>query len=125
MKKSFLKRGYKKPHLENQFSKAADKTRKQLFSKTFKAQNDNIPFVITFNKHLPNIRSAIDKHWDILKINPELEGTIYSVQKKPKSKGLHWSNNNEKQQSSTEKIQRKRKMSSLPHQSKQFMLSTK
>ena len=128
MKQSFLKRGYKKPHLENQFFKAADKTRKQLLAKHLKARNDNIPFVTTFNKHLPNIRPAIEKHWGILKINPELEGKFqhkpFIAYRRNRNLKDFIVNNNKIRQSSTEEIQRKTKMLSLPHQTKQFRLST-
>ena len=35
-----------------------------------------IDYYKDFPQNLPNIRSAINKHWNILKINPELEGTF-------------------------------------------------
>ena len=36
-----------------------------------------IPCVITYIHQLPNIKEAINKHWDILKMNPQLK-TIFT-----------------------------------------------
>ena len=36
-----------------------------------------VPYVLTYSHQLPNIKEAINKHWDILKINPQLE-TIFT-----------------------------------------------
>ena len=36
-----------------------------------------VPHVLTYNHQLPNIKAAINKHWDILKIKPPLE-TIFT-----------------------------------------------
>ena len=52
LKQSFLKRGYLKHYLENQFCKTAHKTREQLLTKTTRVQNKSIQFVTTFNKNL-------------------------------------------------------------------------
>ena len=41
-----------------------------------KTTNRRIPFITTFHKALPNIKSAIDKHWNILKINSDLQDTF-------------------------------------------------
>ena len=38
-----------------------------------------IDYCKDFPQNLPNIRSAINKHWNILKINPELEGTFQNT----------------------------------------------
>lgn len=76
LKNAFLERGYQRNHLESQFLKTNNKTRSQLLTKTAKIRTDNIPFVTTFHKSLPNIRSAIDKHWNILKINTQLAETF-------------------------------------------------
>ena len=39
-----------------------------------KKMNDNIlPLSTTYNKNLPNIKSILEKHWHILKVNPEFE----------------------------------------------------
>ena len=79
MESSFLKRGYQRNHLINQFNKATNRTRQQLLIKTPVAKTNNLPFITTFHKNLPNIRSAINKHWNILKINPELEETFQNT----------------------------------------------
>ena len=73
MNNAFLKRGYQQEHLTNQFTKAENKSREQLLTTKPKEKTaGRIAFVTTFNKHLPNIKSAIDKHWDILNINEQV-----------------------------------------------------
>ena len=71
--KSFITRGYQEQHLKEQFSRASNISRQQqLQYKTKPCNNSQLPFITTFNKTLPHIKTAIDKTWNLLKINKDI-----------------------------------------------------
>ena len=47
--------------------------REDLLKHQGRQQIEKIPFVVTYNQHLPNLREAINKHWDILQINSKFK----------------------------------------------------
>ena len=60
---SFLKRGYQQHQLTDQFAKAAQVPKDDLLKyKQIENSENQIPFITTFNNHLPNIKQIIDKH---------------------------------------------------------------
>ena len=69
---SFRERGYDEEELHSGFSKAADTNREDLLQYKNRTQSRSIPLVVTYNKHLPNIKNTIDNNWNILKINQKL-----------------------------------------------------
>ena len=70
---AFLKRGYQQNHLTEQFNKASTKERSQLLRyKEKDTENNKLLFITTYNKTLPTIQSAINKQWNLLKINDNL-----------------------------------------------------
>ena len=83
LKNAFLKRGYQRNHLSKQFDKASLTERSQLL--TYKEKNEQksnqLLFITTYNKTLPRIKTAIEKHWNLLQINEELQ---QSFEQKPK-----------------------------------------
>ena len=102
MQNAFLKRGYQQEHLTEALNKASNIERSNLLKYKPKPNqdNNNLLFITTFNKNLPNIREAINKHWDILKINDDL-ADIFDQQPKIVYKGKkplrpNWSNHHQK-----------------------------
>ena len=111
LKNTFLKRGYQRNHLSKQFDKASLTERSQLL--TYKEKNEQksnqLLFITTHNKTLPRIKTAIEKHWNLLQINDNKELQVLrtkakiGVPEEQKSSRLHWSNNYQKQQGFEEK----------------------
>ena len=82
MKRAFLKRGYQENHLTEQFAKASSMMRSDLLKyKDKKQTNNQLMFITTFNKTLPRIQKAFDKHWNLLHINEDLRK---SFEQRPK-----------------------------------------
>ena len=82
LEQAFLKRGYQKNHLSNQFQKASSKERSDLLSYKDKPEQErNLLFITTYNKSLPRIRYALNKHWNLLQINEELKGSFEQTHK--------------------------------------------
>ena len=82
LEQAFLKRGYQKNHLSNQFQKASSKERSDLLSYKDKPEQErNLLFITTYNKSLPRIRYALNKHWNLLQINEELKGSFEQTPK--------------------------------------------
>lgn len=74
LKQSFLKRGYNEQELDKQFKKASRLNRDQLLKYKDKPKTTNqIPFITTYHKNLPKIRSIIDKTWNLLHINDNIK----------------------------------------------------
>ena len=77
--------GYKENFITEQSNQTSEITREALLflkPKIEKIGNKpRIPLVMKFNRVLPNIREIIDKHWDLLHINPKLKNAF---QERPK-----------------------------------------
>ena len=71
LKTRLLQRGYSNDNINAQISKAKKMDREYLLKRREKDQLEKLPFVVTYNQQLPNLREAIDKHWDILHIHPK------------------------------------------------------
>ena len=83
LEQAFLKRGYQKNHLSNQFQKASSKERSDLLLYKDKPEQERnqLLFITTYNKTLPRIRNALNKHWNLLQINEELKGSFEQTPK--------------------------------------------
>ncbi len=68
----FKIRGYPITHLKEQKRKAGLMNREELLQEKNAEKGRKIPFTTIFNKHLPNINPIIEKHWHLLKTNPEI-----------------------------------------------------
>lgn len=66
-------RGYKEEEINTQINKAKLQDRNTLLKYKEKSPMNRIPCVVTYNRRLPNIKDAIHKHWDLLKLNEKLE----------------------------------------------------
>ena len=78
--KTFISRGYNESEIKIQIDRTACQDRNELLRYKDRTLKAKIPCILTYNTQLPNIKGAINKHWNILKINPRLE-TIFN--KKP------------------------------------------
>ena len=73
LKTKLIARGYNKDEVKKQIDCIAQNNREELIQYKEKTPMTRIPYVLTYNHQLPNIKEAINKHWDILKINPQLK----------------------------------------------------
>ena len=73
LKQNFIERGYDERILNDEINKVDNIDRKDLLSKKEKNVKDRIPYLITYNRKLPMMRKIINKHWNVLQINPGLE----------------------------------------------------
>ena len=69
LKQQFMERGYKESELQTITESKQYQYRDDLLKHRKKSGNDNITFITTYNKSLPNIRKCIDDNWDLLHIN--------------------------------------------------------
>ena len=68
--------------MSNQFQKASSKERSDLLSYKDKPEQErNLLFITTYNKSLPRIRYALNKHWNLLQINEKLKGSFEQTPK--------------------------------------------
>ena len=71
---TFIKKGYHSEILYHHFDRAMNVDRRiPLKHKKKPSTQGNLPFVLTYNKTLPNIKNVIDKYWHILSINENLQ----------------------------------------------------
>ena len=71
------RRGYKENEIREQILRASQQNRDTLLQYKERTPLQKMPCVVTYNQQLPPIKEAIDKHWDILKIDPKLR-TVFS-----------------------------------------------
>ena len=67
----------KKSEIKIQIDRAACQDRNELLRYKDRTLKAKIPCILTYNTQLPNVKESINKHWNILKINPWLE-TIFN-----------------------------------------------
>ena len=65
-------RGYKQIELQEIIANVFKMDRQNLLQPQIKNANKLSPIIVTYHKNLPNIKSAINKNWNILKINEEI-----------------------------------------------------
>ena len=73
LSKNLKSRKYKDEEINIQISKAKSQNRDLLLQRRERKPLNRIPCVVTYNKKLPDIKGAIDRHWHLLKINSNLE----------------------------------------------------
>ena len=70
LKDKFTSRGFKDDEIESNIGKANIVPREDLLIVKDKQQGSTkTPFVVTYNRTLPNIRTTLNKHWNTLSIN--------------------------------------------------------
>ena len=76
--KKFINRGYKASSILEQIDKVNRLNRNDLMQLKHKERTQCLPISLTYNKTLPNIKNIIEKHWNLLKIDPTLE-RVFSI----------------------------------------------
>ena len=69
----FSERGYPKTTIQEAFCKSTTFQRENLLKNKKKKRSNRIPFVVTYNRTLPNLGAIINKHWNILQIDPKMK----------------------------------------------------
>ena len=67
-----IERGYKQQEISEGIERTKTLDRKKLEEKT-KEKSNRIPFVLAYNRTLPNVRRAISNNWNLLLINQEFK----------------------------------------------------
>ena len=75
LKERLLQLKYQEEEIDTQFNKANARSRDVLLQSEGKQNltTNRLPCVTTYNKSSPDIKETINKHWDILKVDPNLE----------------------------------------------------
>ena len=80
LKESFINRGFNEKFLDTEdreFQRLSEIDRDALLAPKSKEKDQNrIPFVITYNKTLQNVKQIINKHWHLLQIHLNLRTTF-------------------------------------------------
>ena len=71
--KRLVERGYNENEIQQQISKTSKTDRAHILNQKRQARSNRIPLILTYNHTLPDIKKAVDKHWDLLKINKDFE----------------------------------------------------
>ena len=73
LKTKFIQRGYRESLIEQQFSKINEYNRNdQLTYNNKEEKPPKLTCAVVFNKSLPNIKSSIHKHWNLLHRNKDI-----------------------------------------------------
>ena len=73
LKTKFRQRGYRESLIEQQFSKVNEYNRNYLLKHNNKdKKTPKLTCAVIFNKCLPNIKSSIHKHWNLLHLNKDI-----------------------------------------------------
>ena len=77
LKTKFIQRGYKESLIEQQFSKVNEYNRNDLLKYNNKdKKTPKLTCAVVLNKGLPNIKSSIHKHWNLLHLNKGISKTF-------------------------------------------------
>ena len=71
--KRLVERGYNDNEIRQQISKTFTIERDHLLNQKKQATSNRIPLILIYNRTLPDIKRAVNKHWDMLKINRDFE----------------------------------------------------
>ena len=71
--KRLVERGYNENEIRQQISKTFTIERAHLLNQKRQATSNRIPLILSCNRTLSDMKRAVNKHWDILKINRDFE----------------------------------------------------
>ena len=71
--KRLVERGYNENEIKQQISKTFMTERAHQLNQKKQATSNRILLILTYTRTLPDIKRAVCKHWDILKINRDFE----------------------------------------------------
>ena len=70
LSESFINQGFNKKFIDTEFQRLSEiESNALLTPKPKEKDKKRLPFVITHNKALPNVKQIINKHWHLLQIN--------------------------------------------------------
>ena len=69
----FSERGYPKTTIQEAFCNSTAFQRENLLKIKKKKRSNRIPLVVTYNRTLPDLGAIINKHWNILQIDPKMK----------------------------------------------------
>lgn len=70
LKELFINQRFNEKFLDKEFQQLSEIERNRLLApKLLEKDQNKIPFVVTYNKTLPNIKQIINKHWHLLQMN--------------------------------------------------------
>ena len=73
LQKQFEERDYNRTQIECQLDRVRNKNRSNLLQQPpLSTKRNKIQLITTYNRTLPNLHKAIEKHWHLLKINNEI-----------------------------------------------------
>ena len=73
LKKQRIKKGYSEFMVNEEIQKATNQDRTRLLNKEKTETRNHLTLCITYNKNVPNIKTILEKHWQILNVNSELQ----------------------------------------------------
>ena len=76
----FVEKGYNESTVTKQIESAGHLNRSLLFKDYKSKRKDSIPFSVTYNSVLPNIKQIINNHWHILNIDSSIKEIFNSSQ---------------------------------------------
>ena len=76
MKKQLIKKGYPETMVNEEIQKATNQDRTELLNEEKTESGNHLTLRLTYSKTLPNIRTILEKYWDILNVNPKLKKRI-------------------------------------------------
>ena len=63
--KRLVERGYSENEIQQKISKTFTIEKSHLLNQKNQATSNRIPLILTYNGTLPDIKTAVKKHWDI------------------------------------------------------------
>ena len=69
LKQDLVKRGYQEQKIMEDINRAASMDQRELRTYKAKETDSRIPFVVTYDNRLPNIKKILEEEWKILQIN--------------------------------------------------------
>ena len=78
--KRFVEKCYNESTVRKQIERVGHVDRSSLLKKCKPKRKDSIPFLVTYNSVLPNIKEIINKHWHILNIDSSFKEIFNSSQ---------------------------------------------
>ena len=77
LNESFINWGFNEKFLDTEFQRLSEIERDAVWALKSKEKDQNrIPFVVTYNKTLPNLKQKIYNRWHLLHINSNLRTTF-------------------------------------------------
>ena len=74
--KRLVKRCYHENETQEQILKTFTNERDHLLNQTNQTESNRIPLILTYNRTFADIKRAVNKHWDIIKISRDFREVL-------------------------------------------------